>query len=273
MELIIYFLIFIMGSFFGSFFTLAVYRIPLKQDITHKHSYCPNCNHKLGTFDLIPIFSYIFLKGKCRYCNTKIRPRYFLLEIFSGTIFLLLSLSIRINFYELEIAKLIYFIFGTMYVSTLFIIAGIDKEKKYISKSVLLFGIITTVIYMIYLYILENANIYRYVIYLIIICIIILMQTIKLKKKGKEDYWMQMITLIIYTVLFTGEYIFVISAIIFLILIPIISYLNKKFNKKTKYVKSNKMIFQNFPFGFYYITINLIIWIMTNFYITYIFGG
>ena len=103
MELIIYFLIFIMGSFFGSFFTLAVYRIPLKQDIIHKHSYCPNCNHKLGTFDLIPIFSYIFLKGKCRYCNTKIRPRYFLLEIFSGTIFLLLALSIRINFYEITI--------------------------------------------------------------------------------------------------------------------------------------------------------------------------
>ena len=48
METILYVIIFITGCFFGSFFTLAVYRIPRKEDILIKHSYCPNCNHKLG---------------------------------------------------------------------------------------------------------------------------------------------------------------------------------------------------------------------------------
>lgn len=81
MNLFLDSMIFIMGTFFGSFFTLAVYRIPLKKDITHEHSFCPNCNHKLGVLDLIPVFSYLFLQGKCRYCGEKVRIRYLLLEV------------------------------------------------------------------------------------------------------------------------------------------------------------------------------------------------
>ncbi len=88
MEIIFGILIFIMGTVFGSFFTLAVYRIPLGIDITHKRSFCPKCNHRLEFIDLIPIFSYIFLKGKCRYCGEKVRIRYLLLEVLSGLVFL-----------------------------------------------------------------------------------------------------------------------------------------------------------------------------------------
>ena len=87
MNTLLYILIFIMGTVFGSFYTLAIYRIPKRQDITHTHSYCPNCNHKLGFLDLIPVFSYIFLRAKCRYCGQKIRPRYFILEVLSGIVF------------------------------------------------------------------------------------------------------------------------------------------------------------------------------------------
>ena len=47
MNILLYILIFIMGTVFGSMFGLAIHRIPKKQDISHKHSYCPNCNHKL----------------------------------------------------------------------------------------------------------------------------------------------------------------------------------------------------------------------------------
>jgi len=76
MNIYLYTIIFIMGALFGSFYTLAVYRIPKKIDITHTHSFCPNCGHKLGFFELIPILSYIFLGGKCKSCKQKIRPRY-----------------------------------------------------------------------------------------------------------------------------------------------------------------------------------------------------
>ena len=53
MNIIVYVVFFIIGALFGSFYTLAVYRIPLKQDIIHSRSYCPKCNHKLKFFDTI----------------------------------------------------------------------------------------------------------------------------------------------------------------------------------------------------------------------------
>ena len=100
MNAIFYIAIFIIGTVFGSFYTLAVYRIPKRQDITHTHSYCPKCEHKLGFFDLIPVWSYIFLGGKCRYCKEKIRPRYFILEALSGILFF--SIIYRYIIYKIE---------------------------------------------------------------------------------------------------------------------------------------------------------------------------
>ena len=137
MEVILYIIIFTIGCFFGSFFTLAVHRIPKKEDILIKRSYCPNCNHQLGFLDLFPIFSYIFLRGKCRYCKSKIRPRYFLLEIFSGITFLLMFISLNINIYTIDI---IYLFSIFIYIAILFIIAGIDKEKVKIEQGPLIFG-------------------------------------------------------------------------------------------------------------------------------------
>ena len=156
MNTILYALIFIIGTLFGSFFTLAVYRIPLGKDITHERSFCPNCNHKLGFFDLIPILSYIFLGGKCRYCKQKIRPRYLLLEIASGIIFVLFAVSLRLNLFTTSINTWVYFVFGIFYLVSLVIIAGIDKEKIKVQKSVLLFGFIVQALYIIYLYIVEE---------------------------------------------------------------------------------------------------------------------
>ena len=71
-NIILYICIYFVGITFGSFFTLAVYRIPLRKDIVYTRSFCPKCNHRLEALDLIPVFSYIFLGGKCRYCKKKI---------------------------------------------------------------------------------------------------------------------------------------------------------------------------------------------------------
>lgn len=171
MEIYVYTIIFIMGTLFGSFYTLAVYRIPLHKDMTHEHSFCPNCNHKLGILDLIPILSYIFLGGKCRYCSQKIRIRYLLLEILSGIVFILLFSSMKIDLINIEISKFINFLFWVLIYSALVINAGIAKEKGNFQKSVTIFGIVTMVVYILYLCIVEKYNIYRYAIYLI--CVII----------------------------------------------------------------------------------------------------
>ena len=64
--------IFIIGLFFGSFYTLARYRIPKSIDIVKKPSFCPKCNHKLGLLEQIPVLSYLISGGKCVHCKKKI---------------------------------------------------------------------------------------------------------------------------------------------------------------------------------------------------------
>lgn len=178
MNTILYVFMFAIGATLGSFYTLAVYRIPIKQDITHKRSYCPKCNHRLNFLDLIPILSYIFLGGKCRYCKNKIRPRYLILEISSGLVFLLYTISLNINLLNIEYKKIVALAFGMLFFSAVFIIIGIFKEYKKIQKSVFNFGIIVAIIYMIYLYIL-NTSIYRYIIYTLMLVLMLILNNIK----------------------------------------------------------------------------------------------
>ena len=134
MEIFLYAVILITGTFFGSFFTLAVYRIPRKEDILVKHSYCPNCHHKLGFFDLFPILSYILLGGKCRYCKEKIRPRYFILECLTGITFVIVAFSAQFSLQNIN--SITNTVMILLYLSVLFIVAGIDKEMVHIQTNV-----------------------------------------------------------------------------------------------------------------------------------------
>ena len=260
MDYIIYLLIFCIGTLFGSFFTLAVYRIPLRQDITHTRSYCPNCNHKLGFWDMIPIFSYIFLRGKCRYCKQKIRIRYLLLEILSGVVFVLFALSFKLSIFTWNTSAIVYFVVGLLYIATLFIIAGIDKEKIRIEKPVLLFGFICVILYMMYLYIVEkDTNIYRYVIYLVVICFLLLFSNLYLRKKGEDSYTIDILTLLLLMVLFTYETVSIYTVSITLIAISVHLIIHKILNRK-KVKKENYKI----PIGFYLCASNIIMLLITN---------
>ena len=122
MNLFFYLLLFMIGTLFGSFYTLAVYRIPKRQDIIHTHSYCPNCNHKLGFLDLIPIISYLFLKGKCRYCKQKIRPRYLILEMLSGMLFVLIAFLMKFNMENLNGIMVAQYCFLILYMTFIILI-------------------------------------------------------------------------------------------------------------------------------------------------------
>lgn len=228
---IFYILIFVIGTLFGSFCTLAVYRLPLHENITHKHSYCPKCNHKLSFFDMVPILSYIFLGGKCKYCKSKIRIRYLLLEILTGTIFLMFAISLNINIELLEISKIVYLVTGLLYLAGIIIIAGIDKENIKINKPILVYEIVILSSYMIYLYIVEKTNIYRYVIYLLVMLILFFIDTIKLKKYKVDNYKIEIIILAVIQAVFTYSYGFIITAIITLLAIAFYTIINKMLHK------------------------------------------
>ena len=68
----IYALLFILGIIFGSFYNVVGLRLSKEESIVFPPSHCTSCNHKLSPLDMVPIFSYIFLKGKCRYCSKHI---------------------------------------------------------------------------------------------------------------------------------------------------------------------------------------------------------
>ncbi len=115
-------LMWIMGSLFGSFFSLAFYRIPRGEDIIIKHSYCPNCKHKLAFWDLIPLISFLIRKGKCKYCSHKISNSYFILELVNAFVFLIAYLLLG---YTVKLALVLI-----LYVILFFAIGVIVSVKK-----------------------------------------------------------------------------------------------------------------------------------------------
>ena len=205
MNIFLYSVIFIIGILFGSFYTLAVYRIPQKQDITHTHSYCPNCNAKLGFFELIPILSYIFLRGKCKHCGEKIRIRYLIMEVLSGLTFVAIALGLNLDIYTLNVSCIISLVFTYLYITCIFIIAGIDLEKRKIQKNVLYYGLFVVMAYMIYLYIVEHASIYRYVMYLFVMIILMFLDGKSSMKHAENSYTIGVLLLILLMTILTGE--------------------------------------------------------------------
>lgn len=81
------FIIFLLGLVFGSFYNVVIYRLPEKKSIAYPPSHCGNCEHELKALDLMPVLSYVFLKGRCRYCDEKISIQYPLVELTTGLFF------------------------------------------------------------------------------------------------------------------------------------------------------------------------------------------
>lgn len=80
----LYAVVFLFGAVMGSGLNCLAYRLAREQKWSGGRSVCVSCGHTLGILDLVPIFSYLFLKGKCRHCGAKISPRYVLTEVFLG---------------------------------------------------------------------------------------------------------------------------------------------------------------------------------------------
>ena len=246
MNIILYVLIFITGTVFGSFLTLATYRIPLNKNITYERSFCPNCNHRLEFLDLIPLLSYIFLRGRCRYCKKKISPRYFIIELSCGLSFLLLAFILKIDIYTLDAYMITNFIIGALYIVFIFLIAGIDLEHGTIDGRTLIYGMVIALINIIYqfatckgfsLYFTLTRTIY-YLIALIIICLI------NIKKINKNlNYNLSLMIICIIINLFTYELFTVLTIIFTLLIISFKLLINKIVNKGEKYEKKMPIAF------------------------------
>lgn len=122
-------LIIIHGLLIGSFLNVLIYRIPREESIAFPGSHCPSCGHKLKWYDNIPLFSYLILNGKCRYCGTNISIQYPLIETLNAIIYVVLYISFSWS---------IDFIFYALMASVLIAIAGIDLKEQIIPDSLVL---------------------------------------------------------------------------------------------------------------------------------------
>ena len=85
----VYVMVFLFGITIGSFLNVCIFRLPAGESLTKKNSHCMTCGTPIKWYDLIPVFSWLFLRGKCRACGAKISGRYILVESLTGIIFTL----------------------------------------------------------------------------------------------------------------------------------------------------------------------------------------
>ena len=82
---------FVVGCCIGSFLNVVALRLEKEEDFIRGHSHCVDCLHELSWKDLIPVLSWMWLRGKCRYCGRKISSRYWGVEVTSGLMFMLMT--------------------------------------------------------------------------------------------------------------------------------------------------------------------------------------
>jgi len=87
----------VFGACVGSFLNVVIFRFQTGESIAFGRSHCRECKHTLAWYDLIPIFSYLFLRGRCRYCHERISARYLIVELLTGVLFLLLLIRYGIT--------------------------------------------------------------------------------------------------------------------------------------------------------------------------------
>ncbi len=106
LKIYIYIIVFLLGSVLASFVTCAADRYAAGESVVRGRSKCPVCGRTLGVLDLIPVFSYIFLGGKCRGCGAKIPIRCLITELGGGAAYVLILWKFGLSFEALEMALL-----------------------------------------------------------------------------------------------------------------------------------------------------------------------
>lgn len=110
----------LIGVFLGSFLSAWVFREHENISICKGRSFCPECKHLLAGFDLVPLFSFLFLQGKCRYCQEQISYRYFFTEFLTGIIFVFLGIFYHASFDFLPVQFFIS-LFASVFLLAIFI--------------------------------------------------------------------------------------------------------------------------------------------------------
>jgi leader peptidase (prepilin peptidase) / N-methyltransferase len=124
--------VFLFGLAFGSFLNVCIYRLPLGLSVVTPRSACPHCKQLIAMYDNIPVVSWMMLRGRCRHCQAPISPRYWMIELLTGLLFLCCY-----GFFGLTIAMLKYCTFSFLLLGLIFT----DAETKLLPNKLTLPGL------------------------------------------------------------------------------------------------------------------------------------
>lgn len=129
---------FVLGSSIGSFLNVVIYRVPRDMSVGKpRRSFCPACEKAIPWYLNIPLFSWVFLRGKCRYCGSPIAFRYFFVELITGLFFL--TIWLRVTSWQ---AAFVYWILISLLIAATFI----DLEHYIIPDGITIGGAIAGII-------------------------------------------------------------------------------------------------------------------------------
>lgn len=131
------------GLCIGSLLNVCIERIPAGKSIVRPPSHCDSCNKRLRTIDLIPLFSYILLKGRCRYCGNKIPIRVPIVEFTTAFLFALITWNFLHNNGDLSFRLAMPIIYACLFL----LIAFIDLEQQIIINMTIYIGIALALIF------------------------------------------------------------------------------------------------------------------------------
>jgi len=134
-------IIFLFGVVIGSFLNVCIFRIPKQESIAKERSHCMSCGYQLKWYDLVPLFSYLFLRGKCRKCKAHISWQYPLVEFINGVIYVLVLL---INGWSID--SVIYCLFA----SALLVLGVIDFRTYEIPVGINIFILTLGLIHLVF---------------------------------------------------------------------------------------------------------------------------
>ncbi len=137
-DLLIKIIVFVFGSTVGSFLNVCIYRMPREESVVKPRSHCTSCNRLINWYDNIPFLSFIALGGRCRFCKARISPRYFMVELLTAAIFLVLY-----NQFGLSVQAVKFAIFMSCLIATSFI----DIEHRIVPWKIPALGILTGIFF------------------------------------------------------------------------------------------------------------------------------
>lgn len=239
MNILFYAILFIIGIVVGSIWAIQANEIP--KELAMKKTHHSNKKNE----ELASNLTYI---------------------IIGGVISVILADVLKININEFDLFKITIYIFAMLYISTLILVAGIDRLYSKIEKSLITFGIITSIIYMIYLIAIDLKSIYIEAIYLAIYLILLIIDAFLLRKYAKDSYIIDTLLLLMIIIVYTNLNILIDTVLMAIIAVGLYVFMLKRKKRKqgNKKIKINEI-----PVGYFISASNIIVLFMTRFFQNY----